>query len=148
MIRIKAVDAQNILEVCALTTSHALGTAREACSHCNAISIAQANYHSELHPNAIYNNNVLVGFFLYQRAENQAETVTICRFMVDDQFRHQRLEEKAFEHILRGLKIQGVKNVILNLDNANENAKSLCLSFGFHLTGEMDKKQCRYELEL
>ena len=84
---------------------------------------------------------------MYKRTENQAETVTICRFMVDDRFQQKGLEEKALEHILRGLKIQGVKKVIFIIDNANENAKKLYLSFGFHLTGEMDKTECCYVLE-
>lgn len=126
MIRIKAVDAQNILDVCELTTNQdSIGTTIEGHSCCNAISIAEAKYHPEMHPNAIYNSNVLIGFFMYQRTENQADTATICRFMIDDRFQHKGLEEKALEHILRGLKIQGVKKVILIKNNANENVKNL-----------------------
>lgn len=115
MIRIKAVDEQNILDVCGLTAHQdGIGTAINGCSHCNAISIAEAKYNMEMHPNAIYNNNVLIVFFMYQRAENQPDTATICRFMIADRFQKDGLEEKALEHILKGLKIQGVKNVIFN----------------------------------
>ena len=53
---------------------------------------------------------------------------------------------KALEHILRGLKIQGVRKVVLVTDNTNENAKNLYLSFGFHFTGKIDKTKYRYEL--
>ena len=113
MIRIKAVDAQNILDVCKLTKSQdGIGPAIGRCSCCNAISIAEAKYNPGMHPHAIYHNNVLIGFFMYQRAENQADTATIYRFMIDDRFQQRGLEEKALEHILRGLKIQGVKKVI------------------------------------
>ena len=108
MIRIKAVDEENILDVCELKTNQDdIRGAIEAHSYCNAISIAEAKYHSEMYPNAIYNNNVLIGFFMYQRTENHAET--------------------------------GVKEVIVIIDNANENAKKLYLSFGFHSTGKIDK---------
>ena len=149
MIRIKAVDAENILDVCELTTSQdGIGTAREGCSCCNAIAIAEANYHSEMHPNAIYYNNALIGFFLYQRAETQADTVTICRFMIDDRFQQKGLEEKALEHILRGLKIQGVKKVILRIGKANNIAEKLRLAFGFQFTGKMGYDEYYYELEL
>ena len=149
MIRIKAVDAQNLLDVCRMTTNQdCIGTAVEGYCCCNAIFIAKAKYNSEMHPNAIYNNNVPIGFFMFQRAENQADTATICRFMVDDRFQQKGLEEKALEHILRGLKIQGVKKVVSQIDNANENAKNLYLSFGFHFTGKIDKTECSYELEL
>ena len=110
MIRIKAVDAQNILDVCELTTNrNSIGATIEGHFCCNAISIAETKYHPELHPNAIYNNNVLIGFFMYKRTENQSETATICRFMVDDRFQQKGLEEKAFEHILRGLKFKALK---------------------------------------
>ena len=63
MIRIKAVDAQNILDVCNLTTiQDSIGTTREAHFCCNAVSIAETKYNSEMYPNAIYNNTVLIGF--------------------------------------------------------------------------------------
>lgn len=138
MIRIKAVDAQNILDVCNLTTiQDSIGTTREAHFCCNAVSIAETKYNSEMYPNAIYNNTVLIGFFMYQRAENQADTATICRFMIDDRFQHKGLEKKALEHILRGLKIQGVKKVLLTIDNANENAKELYLSFRLSIYREV-----------
>ena len=149
MIRIKAVDAQNILDVCELSTNQdRIGTTREGCSCCNAISIAETKYNAEMHPNAIYNNNALIGFFMYQRAENQTDTATIYRFMVDDRFQHKGLEQEALEHILRGLKIQGVKKVALIIDNANEHAKDLYLSAGFHFSEKIDQTKCRYALEL
>ena len=149
MIRIKAVDAQNILDVCKLTTNqNDAGAALEEYLCSNAISIAEANYYPEMHPNAIYNNNVPIGFFMYQRAENQADTATICRFMIDCQFQQKGLGKKAFEHVLRGLKIQGVKKVILKIDGANKIAEKLCLSFGFQLTGEMSHDKHCYELKL
>lgn len=85
---------------------------------------------------------------MYKRTENQTDTAIICRFMLDDRFKQKGLEEKAFEHILRGLKIQGVKKVVLVIDNTNESAKNLCLSFGFHFTGEIDKAGYYYKLEL
>lgn len=115
---------------------------------CNAISIAEAKYNPEMHPNAIYNNHALIGFFMYQRAENQADTATICRFMIGDQFQQKGFAKKAFAYILRGLKIQGVKKVILRLNDANKIAKKLCLSFGFQFTGKIEHGKSYYELEL
>lgn len=146
MIRIKTVDAQNILDVCQLTAKQAgIGKGMNGCACCNAISIAEAKYDAEMHPNAIYHNNVLVGFFMYQRAEDQADTATICRFMIDHKFQQNELGEKALQHILRGLKIQGVKKVIIKADDANMIAAKRCLSFGFRFTGNHDE-YC-YELE-
>ena len=149
MIRIKAVDAQNILDVCQLATNQdSIGTTMAGHFCCNAISIAEAEYDPEMHPNAIYNNNTLIGFFMYKRTETQAETATIHRFMIDDRFQQKGLEEKALEHILRGLKIQGVRRVGLIIKNTDEPAKNRYLSFGFHFTGQRDQAECCYELEL
>ena len=147
MIQIKAVDEQNLLDVCALTTNRdGLGGLGEGHFCCNAISIAAAKYCPEMHPNAIYHNHVLVGFFMYYRTEEQADTATICRFMLGAQFQQKGLEERALEHILRGLKIQGVQKVRIMLDSANENAKNLWCSFGFHFTGERSETECCYAL--
>lgn len=149
MIRIKAVDAQNILDVCKLTKSQdGIGLAIGRCSCCNAISIAEAKYAPGMHPHAIYHNHVLIGFFMYQRAENQADTATIYRFMIDDRFQQRGLEEKALEHILKGLKIQGVKKVVFIINSTNGNAKNLSLSFGFQFTGKMEHSEYYYALKL
>ena len=149
MIKIKAVDDENVVDVCELKTNQDdICAAREIHSYCNAISIAEAKYDLEMHPNAIYNNNVLIGFFMYKRTENQAEKATICRFMIGDRFQQKGLAEKALEHILRGLKIQGVRKVVLIIDNANENAKNLYLSFGFRFIGKTNKTKYFCELEL
>ena len=67
MIRIKAVDAQNLLKVCRLTASRDC-VGRKGHCRCNAVSIAEAKYHAELHPNAIYHNNALIGFFIGEAA--------------------------------------------------------------------------------
>ena len=147
MIRIKAVDAQNISEVCRLTANPD-GNGATTYAYCNALSIAEAKYDSEMYPNAIYNNNIIIGFFMYRRAENQADTATICRFMLDYRFQHKGFGKKALAYILRGLKIQGVKKVILLSDDANKIAKKLCLSFGFQFTGKTSNDESCYELNL
>ena len=146
MIQIKAVDAENVGEVCKLAaTVDCLGPAK--CSAgCNAAAIAQASFHRDMHPNAIYHNHTLLGFFLYQRAESHAETATLCRFMVDGRFRQKKLEKEALDHVVRGLKIQGVKQIIALLDRENEREKALFAACGFHLTGE-DNHGAHYQFE-
>lgn len=76
MIRIKAVDRQNIQAVCGLTTDRD-DVPAERHSYRNALSIAEAGYDPEMHFNAIYNNQVLIGFFMYKRPERHAETAAI-----------------------------------------------------------------------
>ena len=148
MIRIKAVDRQNIQAVCGLTTDRD-DVPAERHSYRNALSIAEAGYDPEMHFNAIYNNQVLIGFFMYKRPERHAQTAAMCRFMIDDRFHHKGFEEKALEHILRGLRIQGVRKVILMTDDADKIAENLSLSSGFCFTGKTDENgRHYYEFEL
>lgn len=149
MIRVKAVETQNVLDVCALTTNQdGIDTTTEEPFCRNAIFIAEAKYNPEMYPYAIYNNNVLIGFFMYKRTENEAKTANICRFMVDDKFQRKGLEKKALEYILRGLKIQGVRKVMIIIDNTNENVENLYCSFGFRSVEKTDKTEYFYELDL
>lgn len=94
MIRIKAVDSQNISAVCALTCGGDAVPAPDGRLCCNAISIAQSRFDPELHPNAIYSGSVPVGFFMYKRSETQADTAVIRRFMLGCRHRERGLEEK------------------------------------------------------
>ena len=47
MIRIKAVDEQNILDVCKLKAKQDDISTVENYSFCNTLSVVEANYHSE-----------------------------------------------------------------------------------------------------
>lgn len=67
---------------------------------------------------------------------NGAGKTTLCRFMVDGRFRQEGLEETALEHILRGLKIQGVKQVEARLEPGDERTEALLLACGFRLAKE------------
>lgn len=67
---------------------------------------------------------------------NVAGKTTLCRYMVDSRFRQEGLEEKALEHILRGLKIQGVKQVEAHLEPGDGHAEALLLACGFRLAEE------------
>lgn len=149
MIEIKPVDAGNVFDVCDLTTNKdGVGTVMEEYLCCNAVSIAESKYYPEMHPNAIYNNHVLIGFYMYKRTQNEKDTAVLCRFMIDYRFQHQGLGRKAFAAILKECKAQGVRHVILMIDNTNEIAKNLYMSFGFRFTGKIDHDEYYYDLML
>lgn len=149
LIKIKPVDADNVFDVCDLTTNpDGVGTVMEEFLCCNAVSIAESKYYPEMHPNAIYSDSNLIGFFMYKRTENQPDVATLCRFMIDHRFQHQGLGRKAFEVILKGLKIQGVRKVVLMIDDRNEIAKRLYMSCGFRFNGKIEKGEYYYEKDL
>lgn len=70
--------------------------------------------------------------------------------MVDGRFRREGLEEKALEHILRGLKIQGVKQVEALLEQEGGRSRALLLACGFRLmeeTAHTTRYVCRFETQ-
>lgn len=136
MIKIKVVDTENILDVCGLTAGHEFCPTQSPCSVCTALSIARSKFNPDMYVNAIYEGNTVIGYFMYERREEMAETATIYSFMLGGKTRHKEQEEKAFEHILRGLKFQGVRKVFLALSEADETARDLYRAFGFHISEE------------
>lgn len=61
IISIKEVDAQNVFDVCELTTNQdGVGAIIEGSLYCNAVSIAASKYYPEMHPNAIYKDKTLI----------------------------------------------------------------------------------------
>lgn len=149
MISVREVDAQNVFDVCELTTNqNGIGTTMEEYLCCNATSIAESKYYPEMHPKALYWNETLIGFVMYKQVNSEPRTATICRFMIDYKFQHQGLGRKAFEGIVKYLKNEGMSKVVLMIDEENAIAKKLYLSFGFEFTGKIDKDEYYYELVL
>lgn len=147
MVHIEEITAENIFDVCELTTNeNGIGTTMEEYLCCNATSVAESKYFPEMHPQAIYNGPTLIGFFMYRRTPDEPETATICRFMIDYKFQRQGLGREAMGSILRHLKDCGVSKVVLMIDDENTVAKNLYLSFGFRFTGKIDKEEHYYEL--
>ena len=149
MISIREIDGQNVFDVCELTTNkNGIGTVMEEYLCCNAVSLAEAKYYPEMHPKAIYDDDTLIGFFMYRRTKEEVSEATICRFMIDYKFQGKGLGQKSFKSILDWLKTSGVQTVNLMLDDTNQIAKKLYLRFGFSFTGKIDKEEYYYKLKL
>lgn len=147
MIQITEINSQNVFDVCELTTNaDGVGTTMEEFLCCNATSIAESKYFPNMCPRAIYRDDTLIGFFMYDCA--LPGTATICRFRLDYKFRHQGLGRKSFHRILTYLKSQGISRVILMIDDENKIAKHLYTSFGFTFTGKIEKDEHYYQLLL
>lgn len=149
MIHIEEINAQNVIDVCELTTNpNGIGTTMEEYLCCNATSIAESKYDSEMYPKAIYRDKTPIGFVMYQHASTEPQTATICRFMIDFRFQHKGMGRKSFESILKYLKKQGISKVVLMIDEENFIAKKLYLSFGFTFNGKIEKDEYYYDLIL
>lgn len=148
-IQIKEIDAQNVFDICELTTNqNGIGTTMEEYLCCNATSIAESKYYPEMCPRAIYRDEVPVGFVMYKYTAAEPKTVTICRFMIDWKFKHRGLGRAALAAILQYLKDGGTERVVLMIDEDNSVAKQLYLSLGFTFTGKVEKEEYYYALTL
>lgn len=68
MISIKDVTAQNVFDICELTTNkNGIGTIMEEYLCCNGTSIAESKYYPEMNPKAIYDEDVPIGFVMYKK---------------------------------------------------------------------------------
>ena len=139
MIKIKSIDAQNVLEVSKLKDNPNLKN-----TLINAIFIAESKYDLELNPNAIYKNQICIGFFMYRRDKNRSEIATLCHFMIDYSFQNKGMDKIALEMILKGLKSQGVKKVFIKENNHDEKLQKLYFSFGF----QWNKKTKQLEINM
>lgn len=146
MLSIKDISAENVFDVCELTTnSDGIGTVMEEFLCCNAVSLAESKYFPETVPQVIYNNEELIGFVMWRTEHDDA---VICRFMIDRRFQNRGLGKEAFGRIHMLLKEQGYKKAVLIIDPENFIAKKLYLSFGFKFIGVIDKGEHYYELKL
>lgn len=148
MIYIEDIDDQNVFDVCELTTNkNGIGTTMEQYLCCNATSIAESKYFPQMHPKAIYHDNDLIGFMMYQH-ESTSKTATICRYMLDYKYHGQGLGKASFNQIIQYLKVLHFKEIVIMIDDDNTIAKHLYTSFGFKFTGKVLKDEHYYRLEL
>lgn len=146
MINIEDISVVNVFDVCELTTnSDGIGTIMEKFLCSNAVSVAESKYFPETVPQAIYNDEELIGFVMWRKEHDNA---IICRFMIDHKFQNRGLGREAFGQILMLLRRQGYKKAVLMIAPENIIAKKLYLSFGFKFTGVIDKGEHYYELKL
>ncbi|MCI9127876.1 MAG: GNAT family N-acetyltransferase [Eubacterium sp.] len=149
MIIIKEVSYDNIFDVCELTTNKdGIGTTMEEFICCNAISIAESKYYSEMYPKAIYSGNTLIGFFMYKQTKAEQDIAVICRFMIDYKYQGKGLGRESFVAILSYFRQSEFKKIVLMIDENNIIAKKLYISFGFKFNGMIEKDEYYYELLL
>ncbi|MBN4865336.1 MULTISPECIES: GNAT family N-acetyltransferase [Providencia] len=103
MIQIRAVDKFNFWDVGELTSNaDGVATVLEEYICCNAFSIAESHFYPEYQPRALYQGEVLIGFFMYKILADKPNEAFICRFMLDHKFIGQGLGNQSF---LRSLNI-------------------------------------------
>lgn len=149
MVTIKNIDQDNLFDVCELTSNpDGIASVLEDYICCNATSIAEASYFANFHPKALYNQNNLIGFFMYKTSTTNLNEVMLCRYMLDYKFIGKGLGRKSFKAILDFLYSEGIQHITLGLNEDNIVAKNLYQSFGFEFTGNIVDGEHTYYLNL
>lgn len=144
MIKIREITIENYPLICELTTNNnGIPTLYETFVCCNALSLAESKYEKGMKPKAIYLNDKLIGFFMYQSLANNK--IMIYRFMIDYKFQQKGLGKKSFATIIEYFR--NSNDIILAIDPENEVAKKLYESFGFKFTGKIIQEEHYYRLK-
>jgi diamine N-acetyltransferase len=114
----------------------------------NVYSIAQAKIDSSWILKAIYADDTMVGFMMYQFDYREGE-LYLCRFMIDHRYQHMGYGKAALD-LLKALALQDVriKRIGLSTNPLNAYGIRVYTRFGFKDTGTIDHGEEVFVLDL
>jgi diamine N-acetyltransferase len=103
----------------------------------NTYSIAQSKFDPNYHPRAIYADDALVGFLMYNTFDCEVANQTgIHRFMIDHRYQAKGLGRRAMEHALLEIRrIPNLERITICYHPENALAQPFYASFGFKEIG-------------
>lgn len=132
MVILKDIDMSNFNEVIKLKLSES----DQEMVATNTYSLAEAYADKISEPKAIYANNILVGFVMYDYDINK-KTGFISRLMITSKYQRNGYARKALEIVLDDLRIKpNIEKIKIAYNPQNLKAKPLYLSVGFIETSD------------
>jgi len=105
----------------------------------NMFSLAEAQADGVSNPRAIYADEQMVGFIMYD-FEPEENRGYITRLMVAQEHQRNGYGRAAMEQVIDLFKANpNCKEIITSIHPENESARTLYLSLGLELTGEIDE---------
>ncbi|PWW29000.1 diamine N-acetyltransferase [Cytobacillus oceanisediminis] len=127
-VRIAELNAENWYDCCLLEVSEEQIAYLEP----NAVSIAQSKFETTLKPYAIYFEEKVVGFFMFNTVREELYGYWIYRIMVDKNYQGKGIGKKATELMIAEMaKLPDVKNIVVGYHPENQGAHNLYRSLGF-----------------
>lgn len=137
-VKIEELNAENWYDCCGLEVE----TSQAKYIESNAISIAQSKFESTLKPYAIYFEEKVVGFLMYNSVQEELEGNWIYRIMVDKEYQGKGIGKAATKlMILEMAKIPHVKKLVVGYHPENKGAHNLYASLGFINHGDRFGKE-------
>jgi diamine N-acetyltransferase len=127
-VKIVELNAENWYDCCELEIS----TEQKKYIEPNAISIAQSKFEPTLKPYAIYLNEKVVGFLMYNSVQEELDGYWVYRIMVDKEFQGKGIGKAATKLMLTEMaKLTNSKKVVVGYHPENLGAHHLYASLGF-----------------
>lgn len=136
-IELRIIDKENMYDVIELEVADE----QKDFVASNSFSLLQAKYEENIYPFAIYRDNELVGFIMYD-FDDETDMYGMCRLMVDKKFQNQGIGKVAIEKLFdKIIKEHGNIKFSTSAEPNNTVALKLYEKLGFENTGEFIKDE-------
>jgi diamine N-acetyltransferase len=137
-VEIVELTAENWYDCCELEVSEDQKEYIES----NAISIAQSKFEFTLKPYAIYFEEKVVGFLMYNSVQEELDGYWVYRIMVDKEFQGKGIGKAATKLMITEMaKLPSVKKIVVGYHPGNLGAHNLYSSLGFIDNGDRFGKE-------
>ena len=137
-VKLVEINAENWYECCKLEVTDDQKDFIEP----NAISILQAKFEPTLKPYAIYFEDKVAGFLMYNSVKEELDVYWIYRIMVDKEFQGKGIGKAATELMLSEIaNVLKASNIIVGYHPDNKGAHQLYSSLGFIDEGDRFGKE-------
>jgi diamine N-acetyltransferase len=114
----------------------------------NAYSILEAKFSEGLYPLAIYDDETMVGFLMYEK-DDGTKDIGMCRLMIDMKYQNKGYGKAAIVKLLDFIKEKyGSTPFYTSFEPENIVAKKIYESIGFRETGEKLEGEILLKLNL
>ncbi|MGR3762969.1 GNAT family N-acetyltransferase [Rossellomorea sp. NS-SX7] len=128
IVRLEEINSDNWYECCELT----LSKEQEAFMEPNAVSIAQSKFEPTLKPYAIYCDEIIAGFLMFNSVKEELDGYWIYRIMVDWAHQGKGIGKEATRLMIEEMaKLPDADKLVVGYHPDNKGAHSLYESSGF-----------------
>lgn len=127
-VKIEELNAENWYDCCVLEVEPSQSKYIES----NAVSISQSKFEPTLKPYAIYFEEKVVGFLMYNSVQEELEGNWIYRIMVDKDYQGKGIGKAATKLMISEMAKQpNIKKLVVGYHPENKGAHNLYASLGF-----------------
>ena len=132
-VRIEEINSGNWYECCQLELTNEQAEYMES----NAVSIAQTKFEPTLKPYAIYFNEKVAGFLMFNSVKEELGGYWIYRIMVDKALQGKGIGKEATKMMIEEMaKLPDAEKVVVGYHPDNKGAHNLYASLGFVDNGD------------